>query len=670
MIQELISTSAPRCLNGNAGFGIVAQTTGMAANVSSAVNALSGYTHVAAPSSDNNPVVYLHAIRRTGGMVRHIVSRIADNGNDYSGRSNRIAHHWIVEEEDVRSLPGGPAELTAQNIFRSSWNEKPAELPPKKLSAADVSPKKCTAWEQLTGDAGWGGIVAERAEKGDPVSIIFTPEHRSESLRALMGEALALLPSPVRWNITFSTYYMKSHELSGDKIQVKCFLAGSEEVAFVRQSPNTLVIDLRQRAGHAPPGKYVELARGAVKLPTNVKIPLAVSAIPKPMEPETESQESYELVAGELHVPGIAAPIKPAKKRPDYSKGGKDFSTTDETVQDDNWWLYLVTLLVIILIVGAIVFASTFKRTQENPAVGNGQPPPQENNAVQLTEMQDENERLTAQIESQNQEIEKLKKDAEQNNTIQDLEKEKQNLVTKTEQYEQDISKLQSELDKWQTQENDRNKVARDKERIANEMKKLPPVWEKLALPFQKTTAVLGASGFLHEHRNDLKIDYVPFVKLQEPVTHEKIGIDYKLDKHTVIFNYMEEPKKTIAKIELTEKGLQFEWNDDEKSAEVFHRIKNRILLSKLRMTVGDASHEIALWTPYKLNSNVLDQSWVVFDDPYNFLLEVEAEGEKLYDSRFQPEDMKEELESCGAQKIYLLHTETNDKLLLLVGGR
>jgi hypothetical protein len=129
-------------LNGNAGFGIVAQTFGMARNVSQAVNALSGYTHIAEPGSAKNPVVYLHAVRQTGGMQRHIVSRIADCGNDYSGRSNRIAHHWVIEKDDVHSLPGGPAELTSQPIFRTQWNEKPAELPPNQLSAADVLPKK------------------------------------------------------------------------------------------------------------------------------------------------------------------------------------------------------------------------------------------------------------------------------------------------------------------------------------------------------------------------------------------------------------------------------------------------------------------------------------------------------------------------------------------------
>ena len=184
MIQELISTSAPRCLSGNAGYGIVAQTTGMAPNVSRAVDALSGYTHIAAPGSGKNPVIYLHAVRQTGGMLRHIVSRIDDCGNDYTGRSNRIAHHWIIEEGDVHKLKGGPAAvLTTPGIFEDKWDKKPELLPsrPQKLSPAekDVPKKICKKWEELTGDAGWGGVVAECAEKGNPVSIIFSPQQHS-----------------------------------------------------------------------------------------------------------------------------------------------------------------------------------------------------------------------------------------------------------------------------------------------------------------------------------------------------------------------------------------------------------------------------------------------------------------------------------------------------------
>ena len=378
MIQELISTSVPRCLNGNAGFGIVVQTSGMVPNVSQAINAFSGYTHIAASGSGRNPVVYLHATRRTGGVLQHIVSRIADCGNDYTGRSNRIAHHLIIDEGETRSqsMAGGPAELVAQNIFNHRWNDRPTELPPKKLSVPDVSPKRCDVWERLTGgtgigDTGWGGIVAERAEKGDSISIIFSHDHNSDDLRALIGEALTLLPPLVRWRITFSTYYMNSQESGDDRIQIKCLLADSVDASFAWQS--SLVIDLRHHHGRAPDGQYVELARrGEVKqsskgLPNKKKLVVPVSV------PLSEPEETYEMLPNV----GVPRPLERVKKPQvpgknpllDYTTG-RDFSGTKKSsnIVDPNWFMYLGTLIAfVIILLGIVVFhiVSTFKSESE-----------------------------------------------------------------------------------------------------------------------------------------------------------------------------------------------------------------------------------------------------------------------------------------------------------------
>ena len=341
MIQELISTSSPRCLNGNAGFGIVAQTRGMAPNVCLVADSLSGYTHIAVPGSGRNPTVYLHALRRTGGATRHIVSRIADSGNDYSGRSNRIAHHLVIEEGYVRNLPGGPADLATQNIFRLNWNDNPGELPSRDLRFPDVPPKKCLHWEQITGDAGWGGIVAEHTEKGNPINIVFSPEqHKSEHLLALIGEALALLPLSVRWRVTFSTYYMKAQETSTDAIQIRCCLAGSEE----RQTSGTLVLDLRQRLGAAPVGIYVASARGAVKQPLETP----------PVVGQTHNVPSAVSVPVNLASGGLK-PKKRGRIGLNYS-GDVTFETTEEQGWwKRSWWIVAALALCILLIVGGIL---------------------------------------------------------------------------------------------------------------------------------------------------------------------------------------------------------------------------------------------------------------------------------------------------------------------------
>ncbi|MDR2757559.1 MAG: hypothetical protein LBC20_17865, partial [Planctomycetaceae bacterium] len=354
MIQEQISTSSPKCLDGNSGFGIVAQTSGMAPNVARDVSMLSGYTHQFAAGDNRNPVTFLHVLRRTGGIDRHIISRVADCGNDYSGRTNRIAHHWIIEESDVLRISCGPtAILSLPELFRTQWNEKPQELPrDRKLPNPVVSAQKCMVWEHILGDAGWGGVVAERAEKGDPVSLIFEP---GMNILPLLAESFALLPPNIRWKLTFSTFFMKSQEPPGaNKVQIKCILAGSDEVAFARLSPNTLVLDLRLRPTTLPVGKYVEVARTGVVTVTQPVIPPPLpEQLPQPIttkQPLQSQEEPYEIIPNEndifdLTPPSIGVPVQ--KTRYQRKKKKSLFKTT-------------VLPLLILLIIGVIGLGTYF----------------------------------------------------------------------------------------------------------------------------------------------------------------------------------------------------------------------------------------------------------------------------------------------------------------------
>jgi len=681
MIQELISTSAPRCLNGNAGFGIVAQTAGMAPNVSQAVNVLSGYTHVAPPGSAGNPVVYLHATRRSGGMLRHIISRIADCGNDYSGRSNRIAHHWIVEEGDVRSLPGGPAELTAQSIFRANWNEKAAELPHKNLTAPDVSPKKCTTWERLTGDAGWGGIVAEQAEKGAPVSIIFSSEHNSDTLRTLIVEALALLPSSVRWKTTFSTYYMKSQEASGDKIQIKCFLEGSEESQFARQSPNTLVIDLRQHQGTVPVGKYVDLARGKAqpkvqplpKVQPDTKIPATVASVPLAVPGQVPSEPgTFEIAPS-----AVPMPVVPKKQKPrvDYT-GGKSYATLEEPSERNTEWIkYAVGLGICILIAVGAVLYQTVPSWLENRAVQR-QKAEEEAAAKQKADEEAEAKRKAdEEAEAKQKAVEEQKqqqatpqdeppsgdKPPEDNDSkvgqngesIEELRRELETIRVKKDKAQEEsdrkkeeltaqiatLKKKVVELEKRKTEQSD---LAERERKTADDLKnKLPSVWKGLELPSADSgkVATLPESKFLYsDHKDEIKFRFVPFVDLKSEVTDQKMTIHVDDTKLPITFSFPDEIKSTlsggetkvpggkIAEIDLNENGLQFKWEDDTaRNATVWYQIKNRIMLSKLRISVGDNTenaHEIALREPYKYNPQSPPKS-VVFGETEMFFLEI-----------------------------------------------
>jgi hypothetical protein len=165
-----------------------------------------------------------------------------------------------------------------------------------------------------------------------------------------------------------------------------------------------------------------------------------------------------------------------------------------------------------------------------------------------------------------------------------------------------------------------------DRRAIAYNLSKIPTRWEGLVLSAGKgnNELFLPGSEFLHDRRDEVKVQYDPFVDLKSPKTYETISnltlaVQYKDSKLPVIFKLSytfvdsegrEQSRQAfeIAKIELTDGGLRFTWQDDGENRETeawyypekeaWFQIKNRILLSKLTITVGSESRKIDLWTP------------------------------------------------------------------------
>ena len=211
MSHELLYTSAPRGLKpGSRGFCTVLSTQGMPAPLAIAVEALSGYRPLY-PSNDDrasrNPVVYSHLKLQATGRTCHVLSRIADYGLDYSQRANKLAHHVILESTAER-LSGGPANLLSMPGFmREEWSGEPKVVAIKPVTR-EPRPAHgiCRQWQELTGDAGWAGVLAESFLR-DPerlVILLFAP---GQEILPLIAESLSLLPAEKRWDVTFSTYF-------------------------------------------------------------------------------------------------------------------------------------------------------------------------------------------------------------------------------------------------------------------------------------------------------------------------------------------------------------------------------------------------------------------------------------------------------------------------------
>ncbi|MGB2938504.1 MAG: hypothetical protein WBD05_09980, partial [Phycisphaerae bacterium] len=267
MSLELIYTSLSRGLApGSSGFCTAAATGGMSRQVMGKLEALSGYSfhfNLSDPKANLNPVDYAHTQVRIGSETLSVLSRVAFCGADYSGRTNKIAHHFLLEHGE--QLPGGPAWMMrqmAQKIFVAGYSGEPKNLPKRDLRAA-LPPAPGPAgpaavWQKTTGDAGWAGMLVKafRENPKVPAFVVFRP---GQELLPLFEESLALLPPEERWQIGFATYYTALP--TGCQYHWRGVLAGSAAAREMARFPNATVIDLTASLGRAPDNMFTEAAR-------------------------------------------------------------------------------------------------------------------------------------------------------------------------------------------------------------------------------------------------------------------------------------------------------------------------------------------------------------------------------------------------------------------------
>ena len=205
---ELIHTSAPRGLFGGSGYTTVAATQGMPDALRKVLESLSGYEQVFEYGSQqfqSNPEAYIcQPIGQAAGKSWWVISRIVVADKDYTGRSNYLAHHVALDNNELPHA--GPAALARTFPWMSSWAGEPRMLPVRSMPsiAAPAPPMAAPAWTRAGLDAGWAGHLAEQARSRRGIIQLVYPQ--TVDPLSLIADAVALLPPAERWDARFHTH--------------------------------------------------------------------------------------------------------------------------------------------------------------------------------------------------------------------------------------------------------------------------------------------------------------------------------------------------------------------------------------------------------------------------------------------------------------------------------
>lgn len=310
MITELIVTSAPRGLQaGRSGFTTVYRTRGIHPELASRLEAASGYRHVYPQGDPRNPVVFSYTSKPSLLGEVWVMSRIGDAGTDYTGRSNKIAHHVAIPPADLASLVSSNpaavmAALSAAGGLMSQWHGEPREsAAPPRLPSPASQPARCERWAAVAGDPGWAGVLVERALNKEATWVVAPP---GTDFLGLFSEALALVNPSQRWQIPFTTF-----SLRGDEGRWLGTVAGSAEAEAAIAQKRIPVIDLTKPQTEPASSPYVLAARGQASVPwlrptaagSPSRAPLSTAS------PHAVSQPLPATLSGDLSSPMGLPPI-------------------------------------------------------------------------------------------------------------------------------------------------------------------------------------------------------------------------------------------------------------------------------------------------------------------------------------------------------------------------
>lgn len=364
MAYELVYTSAPQGINrGSSGFCVVACTNGLGPRLIVTLEGLSAYKPLYphyAPNAWDNPVSFSHYLYNAGGEQQHILSRVCFNGVDYTQRSNKLASHLVLSKQETETAKGGPTSiLLHQELFKdASWEIKAETYTTqKKIPATSPRSGVCTTWKTVMGDAGWAGLLAQtfiQTPKRN-IYLAYLPEQNKHILQ-LLHEAASLLPEELRWQLTFSTYFVNLP--AGMDCTWRCCPVDSDALRIARRSPGNLIIDISKPQSLNQDSELISAARTGI----HRQQPVSTLVKENSSKPKTDEKAPQTISLSEKKAAVLQPPRENTQKPVE----------NNEPVQQESsrgiWKVALIASCIIILLItaagGGFYFVSLEKGNQ------------------------------------------------------------------------------------------------------------------------------------------------------------------------------------------------------------------------------------------------------------------------------------------------------------------
>ncbi len=216
MAYQLVYTSAAKLLDaGRSGFGTVARSKSITPLVVSTIERVSQFANLR--GLDRSRVIHVHRRITAGSNRLHLLTRIVDAGADYTGRTNHIAHHLVVSQEEaakaaVRGIT--PADILRQFPWLDRWEGgaryfDASEDVPLDIFRPDGKKSARQYWSSVTGNPAHSRLLAWDGAARTGAMIV--PE--GANALSLLAEALAEFGAQA-WSRSFTTSLETTDELS------------------------------------------------------------------------------------------------------------------------------------------------------------------------------------------------------------------------------------------------------------------------------------------------------------------------------------------------------------------------------------------------------------------------------------------------------------------------